>query len=337
MLKQKFFFLFGFLLFLSVFFIILTIQGFFQINNEVKKLNNDTSSFLEFNAELGYSLKPSQSFTWHKITNREGDKSSTVTIDKYGRRITLSQKHVDGHLLFFGCSYIFGDNLKDENTIPYLINTFDTTRNAYNYALSGYTTSQMLPLLENNIPNHSLEKQGIALYSYIDHHINRNIFDSYALKWTYNFPFYLLKEDSLINQGSFYTHRPIRTCFYKGLSNYKRLYNSLYKLHFFRLSDKKQEAAYKLLAKIVAQSKKVYLQTFPNSSFYVVIFPNQKNTIVPYLKNENIGVINLSDKITLKKEDLQTDGYHPNELGTKKVAQAIYDVLKLKKRESVPL
>ncbi len=84
-------------------------------------------------------------------------------------------------VLFFGCSYTFGDGFEDSESMPYQFQKFVGGRyQAFNYGYTAYGAHQMLPILENE-----KEKSGLgsnvpkyAFYQAITDHAFRGAFTS---------------------------------------------------------------------------------------------------------------------------------------------------------------
>ena len=102
--------------------------------------------------------------------------SVLYTTDAYGRRIS-PQKTGKKTILLFGCSYIFGEELNNNETINYYLSEI-TDYEIHNYAVSGYGTQQMLGILdEENFTIEEVNQSVYALYFYIPEHIRRVIGD----------------------------------------------------------------------------------------------------------------------------------------------------------------
>jgi hypothetical protein len=76
----------------------------------------------------------------------------TQTIDSNGLRISApaGKAPPDGTVIFFGCSFTFGDGLQDDETLPYQVCTQSRGRwRAINFAFGSYGPHQMLAAIED--------------------------------------------------------------------------------------------------------------------------------------------------------------------------------------------
>lgn len=109
----------------------------------------------------------------------------TYTIDSDGLRISPphDSKNNQGALLFFGCSFTFGEGVQDNETMPYAVGLITHGRYAiYNFGFHAYGPNQMLSALEHGlvetivqyppkyviyqaIPNHVERVAGLASYA----------------------------------------------------------------------------------------------------------------------------------------------------------------------------
>lgn len=97
-----------------------------------------------------------------------------VAADEFGRRKT-SAKKASKHLLVMGCSYVFGEGLEQQDTIPEIIQELTTDFRAYNLAASGYTIDEIyLRAKEQNFMGGVSQEEGVAIYVVMADHIRRS-------------------------------------------------------------------------------------------------------------------------------------------------------------------
>ncbi len=78
----------------------------------------------------------------------------TYTIDSDGLRISppYDPQHNLGSLIFFGCSFTFGEGVQDDEAMPYLVGLMAHGRYAiYNFGFHAYGPNQMLAALEQGV------------------------------------------------------------------------------------------------------------------------------------------------------------------------------------------
>lgn len=326
----------GLLIVLSICFCVFCIEGCFWIVNTIRKKNINIEGdilskkfFLE-DAALGYKAQPNTRVT--SILKEDGQiiYSAVYTTDNYGRRIT-PVKDTDNRskkfALFFGCSYTFGEGLDDNETLPYFFSRLLPEYRAYNYGLSGYGPQQMLEHLKRETFRTEINEQdGILIYVFIDHHVNRVIgtMRAYSI-WADIMPYYILDhKGDLIRKGSFRTGRPLLNMIYK-LLNKSQVVQAL-QLDFPKL----QQQHFEITAKIFEESKKIFQSKFKNGKFYVVFYPgsNYIRYLKPFFDQSGIQYIDCSKLFnpTLPPFHIPGDA-HPNQNALKTLAEHLCTII----------
>lgn len=281
-----------------------------------------------YDADLGYRLNKNIQFTWDEYSFNPTDSNIVVTIDSLQRRVTAKNDSAVHHLITLGCSYTFGQGLNDEASIPYLISEQKNEFQVYNYAMAGYGAQHILPIFNKPIESEVQPDSGILLYFFIDHHLDRLVRDLFTIKFNYYTPYYKLgKQGEIINCGLYYQHKPLLTKFVLGLATYPRIFNGIRVIEPF-FYKARSDKNYAFLAKIVAASEKAYLEKFPNSKYYVVIFPSENNRAKPFFEKEGLNVLDLSQQLNLDEiNGRQKDGYHPNTVGAQSIAKLVGGII----------
>ena len=239
--------------------------------------------------------------------------SARYTIDEFGRRSTpvdaTGGVERDRFLLFFGCSFTFGDGVNDRETMPYYAGQAAPAYTPYNYAFSGYGPQQMLVRLQSTpIEDEVKEKKGALVYLFIDPHIQRLIGSMYVYnKWGEDMPFFRMRDGRLTREGSFKSGR-------KTLSVIYRLLGKLQIVKFLRLDFPKiNQNHLRLLAEVIKESKNEFNKKF-DGEFYVVIYPGSKygERLKPHLKDAGISFFDYSNLFDSKDPSLFFDvDQHP--------------------------
>ena len=303
------------------------IKGNHKLHKELKKLSNGQHQMI-YDSDLGYRFKKNNQFTWDAFSKKTIDSNVINTIDSFSRRITYRQNAATKHLIVLGCSYTYGQGLNDRESFPYIISERSHDYQAYNYALPGYGAHQIVSIFDKPIEQEIEQDTGVLIYFFIDHHLNRLIRDLTTIRYNFYTPYYKLdKNNELINYGFYYKYRPLYTRFVLGLATYPRIISAAIKLEQ-KYRNLNTTENYKLLAKVVAASKTAYLEKFPNGRYYVAIFPTEDNRSKVYFEREGINVLDLSNKIDLGKiNGRQQDGYHPNVIGSKAIAELVLGII----------
>lgn len=295
--------------------------------------------FYTHDANLGAAPKRSASVTETKtLKNGKPVFRATYTIDALGRRVTPVEATSDRKrfMLFFGCSFVFGEGLNDDQTLPYFIAHDAPCYAPYNYAFIGYGPQQTAALLqEGRIKSQIYERKGLALYGYMGEpltgHIDRAIGALAVFDWTRRFPFYSVDDaGELRRNGNFVTGRPFRSCAFKVLtrSAMVRLLGLNYPL---RIDDDHV----RLTATIIAESDKTFRKEFPEAEdFVVVMFPGAEPRSCQKLKEmleaKRVRVLDYSQAGEFNAEDfrIESDG-HPSEKWNRRLAEMIVNDLHL--------
>lgn len=138
--------------------------------------------------------------------------------------------------------------------------------------------------------------------------------------WVGEMPVLELENDSVVFKGLLSQRHPYRSLFYRILARSKTL-----KCFKYNTPTVPSEKDYRLTAKIIAESAKMYEEQFGNNKFYMVITPNNDTTILKYLKPYSIKIINLAG-ITDYLDDptyYTPLDRHPSNKAHKRVAEEI--------------
>lgn len=222
---------------------------------------------------LGYKPYPDSTYWGTRV---RGGTDTIYHVQYRTEAHSLRQTPVDtsgtapNYALFFGCSMTFGEGVEDTETIPATFSRQVPAYHAYNFAFSGYGPHQTLARLQRQSPRSYVpEGQGVAVYTYINDHVNRVI--GTLTNFTYNggnVPYYHHEGDSLRYGGLMRNARPLRSWLYGKLmqSNILKFFKIGYP---FRLSDED----YALTADVLAESARAYRRQFGNDNFYVLLYP----------------------------------------------------------------
>jgi hypothetical protein len=163
-----------------------------------------TKSFIRKDDRLGYGPIPSITRNLKRLRGNETVCDVTYTINADGLRDTpSSNSSSDKCLLFFGCSFAFGECLNDKETLPYFMgNELNGKYKILNFGFQGYGPHQMLAALETGIVDNVIKgcQQVDVVYSAIPHHVARSA--GYS-PWDKHGPKYMLESGKLVHKGAF--------------------------------------------------------------------------------------------------------------------------------------
>jgi len=194
-------------------------------------------------------------------------------IDENGRRITPFEhpERRDRFLLFFGCSFAFGEGVSAEQTLPAFVARAAPRYVPYNYAFHGYGPNQLVAKLESGTLRQEIrEREGTLVYVLIGAHVSRAIGSMVIhTRWAHDAPYYALDTAGQpVRRGTFTTGRPVLALGYAllGRSNV---------LRFLQLDVPPVITQHHiaLTAGLLARSAALFRQSFGPERFVVVVHP----------------------------------------------------------------
>ncbi len=286
--------------------------------------------FFREDPELGVTLQPGRRVSCQLTVGDRSLWDVHYSTDEYGRRRTLfpGTKTPEATVVFFGCSFLFGEGSEDSETIPSQFCRLAPGYMATNYGVPGWGTQQMLTLLENKrLPYQMYSPASTGVYLYLPEvHESRvvgemDIVNSFGR----DFPCYERDSEGLLQRhGSFSSGRPLTTFAY-GVMGRSRTREFL-GLNFPRRSPQH----YALTAAIIGRSRELFLEQFPGSRFLVVVYPGHAaaTPTVELCRNAGIEILDLQGLFDPSDADMQYFGDgHPTPLANRTVAKAIADYL----------
>lgn len=271
-----------------------------------------------------YGYRYPSNATRHEIV-RNADTvlfEATYTFDALGRRITYAPaNHKSKSVLFFGCSFTYGDGVNNEETFPSQYAILDSSVNVYNYAIDGWGPQQtFLQIDKRKLSVETQSDTAIGVYVWIDDHIKRaSLYKSHYQGWTQFFPCFVIENKSLVNRGSFEKTYPFKGFFFELLNN------SLFFKHI-EIPTHETEKDRALAVALLQASKTAFLKSFKHGKFVVFLYPGSNEALVPYLKSNGIDYV-VGDKNVLTTSDFIPKHEHPNKYANQKVAYALQQYL----------
>ena len=194
------------------------------------------------------------------------------THDSLGLRVTPAPaEQPKGAVLFFGCSYVYGEGLNDEATLPFQASTASDRRyRIVNFGYGGYGAHQMLSALEHGLVEKVVGRDPVryAIYVAIPEHVLRAVgrvaFQRHA-------PRYRLAPDGSVY---FAGHFDDRAAGWRGRV-YRALQKSaLYRFWAYEVRRRRgfTDADLQLYLGIVARSRDVLRTKYPGVGFRVMLW-----------------------------------------------------------------
>lgn len=275
---------------------------------------------------LGYRLKARNHLQVSKKIDDTPVYQAFYSTDEQGRRVTPGQdrKHATRAMLFFGCSFTFGEGVQDNQTLPFYTSQLVPNHRIYNYGVPGYGSQHMLEKLQSaEFPQEIEEKEeAVLVYTFLDSHIAR-IIGRPQVFWGRHFPYYRLEGERLVRHGSFLSARPILTGLYDflGKSSLVRYLATAWQWPPINDDD------IKLTARIIEESRNTFRDKFRSDRFYVLFYPlaSKKNAgrLIPYLKKAGIRYFHYSTLTEPGAIDVIPNDPHPSAESYRAVASIL--------------
>ena len=268
-----------------------------------------------FDEFLGRKPIPNHTFVWAKTLDGKPFIQIPMKVDSFSRRITpfadSAQTVRNRYALFFGCSFTYGDAVRDNETMPYYFQKDNADVQAYNYGFFGYSPRHALARLQHqNVVQQVAQKDGIGIYTYIEDHVNRAI-PSVGWIGMYDGYFPDIDEKTMQTQGVYRFAHPLKYRF--GMMLFKSKVRQHFAMDFpfvYRPKD------YELTANLIKATEGEYKKQFKNDKFYVILYPDalkKDSPMFALLKERGIKVLDYRKLFPYpaKQYQLTYDG-HPN-------------------------
>lgn len=243
--------------------------------------------YVTSDALLGYGPENSENYNVN-VAKKFKDSNDTIYDVEYGfddglRTTPGSNEKGNKFAFFFGGSFVFGEGVNDNETLPSFFAKMNETLLVRNYGFEGYGSHQSLMALTQVILNDSIllnATQGHVFYFFIPDHINRVIGNAI---WDTNGPYYYLMEGNLEYGGTFrdlHLQYPpwLRAC---------RLtwFNSKIYAKFFSQRTIRKQHNLDLIIAIIAEMKRLIASRGYNFTVILEYHPGS-GKLVESMKNE---------------------------------------------------
>ena len=263
---------------------------------------------------LGFKPPPNAAISETKTLGGRLVYNATYSTDAYSRRLTPIEniEHRSYFMLFFGCSYTFGEGVNDNETMPFYFAQYASKSRPYNYGIPGAGPQEMLAKLQSGqLAAEINEQHGILVYTFIDHHINRAIgtMDVYN-SWGWAMPFYTIDANNkLVRKGNFASGRP-------GLALLYRLMDKSQILKYFNVTipPLSHDDSIRITARMIEESRNVFREQFHNGEFYVLLYPGVRRgkEMLKYFQQSGVKYLDYSGLMDLAQSSFRIEGdTHP--------------------------
>lgn len=258
------------------------------------------------------------------------------TIGSDGLRIAppLRKNRPDGTALFFGCSFTFGEGLRDSETLPYQVGVQSGEKfRIYNLAFEAYGPNQMLAAIEDGrVQRLVVSPPQYAYYVALPIHVWRV---AGKVAWGGHAPHYALDSEGSVYLAGHFDTEPLdeRLGLHHGVGVLKK--SAIWRM-FESIDSPITDDDIRLYFAVVRRSQELLQKQFPGIQFRVILWPNQHaaQQFATYQKLRdgfrNMGIpLDLVDEI-LPGYDTDRSPYilgsadhHPNALANRLIAQKV--------------
>ncbi len=304
-------------------------------------------AYFRADPELGYAATGNTKVRSRLYLERTPAYDVVYTIDSRGLRA-----HPGGHpdspfaILFFGCSFVFGEGVNDDETLPFQFETLDPPhRKALNFGLHGYGPHHMLALLQASRESASLggSRPEYAVYIALSDHVRRV---AGRAQWDTGGPRFVLRPDGFVTRRAAWEQHAFQdTC---SLLARSKLGSHMLDLTLFRTDPMVASfSELELYVAVVVQSAHVFEQRYEGARFVVVLDDGIGGAVAwpPWfdvasaLRAKGLTVLRAVDLMPASQDDpalsIARDG-HPSPLANRLLARALVLRLPPSSAESLP-
>ena len=240
-----------------------------------------------------------------------------------------------GTVLFFGCSFTFGDGLDDDETLPYQVGTQSGGRyRIFNFAFQAYGPNHMLALIEHDrvrrvvdtTPQH-------AFYVAIPGRVWRV---AGRVAWGGHAPRYALNADGSVHLAGAFGNRELLDQRLGLKHGVRQLNKSAIWRRLGNGDDRISDDDLRLYFAVVRHSQELLAAQYPGIQFHIILWPYQDSPQQPYayekmleeFRRTGVSLYLVEDILPGFRSDrspyiLGSADHHPNALADRLLAQYV--------------
>ncbi len=270
--------------------------------------------YLYFDEQGVKRLRPgSYSVAARRTRDRSVIYEVDYTIDELGRRVTRPRAGdaASRFAVFLGGSFVFGEGVEDDETLPSQLARLGSGLRPYNYGVEGYGPHDVLARVEDDpLESQIDESTGVIVYVFIDRHIQRVTGAASIVRWHRSQPHYHPGRDGELRRfRNFEAAHPIRTKIYRGIHR-SRLLRAI----GFDWPLGIRESDVERTAKALAAVGQAARRSLPGGRFLVVVYPGSRHgdRLGQYLEARGVDVLDYSTLFGGQSHILSEEDQHPN-------------------------
>lgn len=226
-------------------------------------------------------------------------------------------------IILFGCSFTYGDGLKNNQTLSYKLSHM-SKRPVYNRGMNGWGVQHILYQLRRKDFYNEVEKPEYIIYTFMQDHLNR-MFRYQYVQCNYILLRYKLENNDFVEIKPFY--RPLW-----GLYTVKEA-QELIQNNIIPSSFRTQYNI-EYFYKIMKECKKIASKHYPDAKFVILTYDSPYyDSYISKLKNDGFIIISTNELLepgVLNKRDCRgLDNSHPSEKAWDSIVPALIEKLKL--------
>jgi len=289
-----------------------------------------SQNYYDLDDILGFAPKKNTSVSCRKYLDRRLLYDISYTINKDGLRAAPLCRGIGckNSILFFGCSFTYGEGVNDDETTPFLVGKVSGSK-VYNFGFHGYGPHQMLSAIEHGLVEKVVDSSPrYAFYQTAAFHVARASGNS---SWDWHGPKYILTADGKIKYDGHFDDPLIirvRNFLLKKSAIYQNFIAGRCEINQGGRSEKDIDR----YVAIIKAAKNELQRKFPGLEFYVIYWSwdystAQDRRIVERLHHAGIEVYYITDILPDFKENpgnytIPIDG-HPNLVANRTIANYI--------------
>jgi len=226
----------------------------------------------------------------------------TYTVDEKGSRVTpaTTKESTGRDLVFFGCSFTFGEGLEDDETIPNQVAKRAPGWRVTNLAYPGQGPGHILARIEKPETINLFRGNEVkGVYVYIPSHIERVIGSMrITTTWARDFPYYDLSPMGEVEyRGTMRSGRPVLSRLYWWLSK-----EPILRYFDVDVPEPLTDRHIELTTRVVQEFRDRWIAGLDKTSFTVVIFPTPvrarvpASRFIPHLESKHIPYLDYSGR-----------------------------------------
>jgi hypothetical protein len=246
----------------------------FRAHEDPKDNHKD---FFSYVPELGWQIKENYSGHHRLRVGTEEIFSVHYEFDAHHRRITpvtdadMRQKAA----LFFGCSFVFGFGVEQEDTLPAFFSRDCTSLLPINFGSPGYGPQHMWLQIQHpdflaSVPR----EKGIILYGFIDDHLSRLMGEPNMIaNWGPRLPWLDISEEGVIYKGLMKDRESVFTALRQKLMRLHTGRFILNRLSLLPVAPYTEEEALQMLVWLLSDVKRKVNELLPGYDLVVFAYP----------------------------------------------------------------